>query len=564
MGGSRWGPRPPHRHSRPPRRSAHEPWHLPRRQRASHGARVRVTHATLALHALRAIRNPRGTMEDSNGALAGNCPVNGLRRGLLNESNVAGRDPAVKLDRQLVPALVLGAGVCLARIPFLFAGYGSDSDAWRVAWTGREIVRTGLYQSSRAPGNPVPEFAAAALSGAPPWALNTLSALLGAAAVMLFGILLRRLGCRSWLAGALALAFTPVVAIHSADAMDYVWALAFLQAAWLAALDRRPGLAGLLVGVATGCRITSLTMLVPLSIVLVAASGSFGRPRGRALVVLWGAGLVTAAAAFAPVIARYGLTFFHGYELGYPRLLYVAKNLTVDVWGVVGCLALVLAAGRVLSRRGRPPLDPALPGGANGVVLAAAVVVAIQLALYFRLPHEAGYLIAAVPFTLLLFARALTRREFMALCSGVVLSSFLVKVSEPGKLYSAPPGGSGITRVSLAGHVLELDVLRGPLVTDRLRREAELRYVERVRAAALRLRSPAVVAAHEWLPFLRVTAAGSREGEATYVYTLTRAQLDSLGRGGVAVYDLPGAEDYTQLMYGYSLRAAGSRPLGVR
>jgi hypothetical protein len=73
-----------------------------------------------------------------------------------------------------------------------------------------------------------------------------------------------------------------------------------------------------------------------------------------------------------------------------------------------------------------------------------------------------------------------------------------------------------------------------------------------------------VVAAHEWLPFLRVLAAGSREGEATYIYTLTRAQLDSLRRGGVAVYDLPGAEDYTQLRYDYSLRAAGSRPLGVR
>ena len=468
----------------------------------------------------------------------------------------------MKVDRESVPGLVLGAGVFLARIPFLFTGYGADSDAWRLAWCGREIARTGLYQSSRAPGNPVPEIAAAALAGAPPWALTGLSALLGAAAVVLFGVLLRRLECRSWLVAALALAFTPVVAIHSADAMDYVWALAFLLAAWLAALDRRPGLAGVLVGVATGCRITSLTMLVPLSIVLAAGANRAGR--GRELATLWAAGLATAAAAFAPVFAREGLSFLHGYEHGYPPLLYVAKNLTVDVWGVVGCVALAWGVGLVLLRRGRPPADPALPGGTGGVMLAAAVAVAMEVALFFRVPHEAGYLIPAVPFTLLLFARALRRREFVMLCAGVVLSSFVIKVSEPGKIDSVPPGSFGVVRVSLRGHPLQVDMLRGPLVTDRLRREAGLRYAGQVRAAARRVQGPSVIAAHEWLPFLRVLAGGSHEGEADYVYALARVQLDSLRRDGVSVYDLPGAEDYTQVMYGYSLRAAGSQPLDVR
>lgn len=46
-----------------------------------------------------------------------------------HEPIVARGDAAVKVDRESVPGLVLGAGVFLARTPFLFTGYGADSDA---------------------------------------------------------------------------------------------------------------------------------------------------------------------------------------------------------------------------------------------------------------------------------------------------------------------------------------------------------------------------------------------------------------------------------------------------
>ena len=467
----------------------------------------------------------------------------------------------VRASRVALLEAGLAVAVCLSRIPFLFAGYGHDPDAWRVAWTGREIVRTGMYQSSRAPGNPIPELVAAALASTPPWTMNALGAFFGAVAVILFGRLLRRLGCHGWFAGAVALAFTPVIAIHSTDSMDYVWALAFVLGAWLAALDRRPGLAGLLVGLATGCRITSLVMLVPLSILVVAESE--GRDRRGTLATLWGAGIAFAAVAFSPVIVRSGLTFLHGYEHGYPALLYVAKNLTVDVWGVPGCVALALALGLILLRRGSTPSGKAaLPARSGAVFFAAALAVVLELALFFRLPHEAAYLIPAVPFTLLLLARGLTRREFIALCACVAVSTFIVKVSEPGKLDVAPLGGLG-GRMTVAGHAFEVDVLRGPLMTDHLHRKADLLYVERVRETARRSSAPSVIVAYEWLPVLRVMAGGSREGRVTYVYSPTRRQLDSLNALGVAVYDLPGAEGGTQAWWGYSLRAGGSRPLAL-
>jgi hypothetical protein len=72
-----------------------------------------------------------------------------------------------------------------------------------------------------------------------------------------------------------------------------------------------------------------------------------------------------------------------------------------------------------------------------------------------------------------------------------------------------------------------------------------------------------VIAAQEWLPCLRVMIGASREGKVEYVYTLDQTQLDSLRLAGVPVYDLPGAETYTQTWRGYSLRSGGSRPLDL-
>lgn len=467
--------------------------------------------------------------------------------------------------------LVLGAAVFLSRLPFLFAGYGSDPDAWRVAWTGRVIAATGAYQSSRAPGNPIPELAAAALARFPAPALNAVTAFFGAAAVVLFGVILRRLGCRAWIAGAIALAFTPVVAIHSSDAMDYVWALAFVLAGFLAALDGRAAVAGLCVGVATGCRLTSLVMLVPFSIAIVGTAGGVGNAsvaasspprRTRALLALWIVGLLSAAAAFAPVFFTYGLGFLHDYEHGYPPLLYVFKNLTVDAWGVIGVAALAVAKLAAWIRFARRAKDSAIPEGAPAApFVAAAVAMLIVFVIFLRLPHEAAYLIPAVPFVLLLFARALSPRGFTALCVALALSSFAIKVSEPGKPDS-PRGTLGRT-IHVGARALRVDLLPGPLVHDHFRRVLGERYAERARDAARALPDSAVVIAYEWLPALRVVSGGNAAGRARYVYLLERAPFDSLRAAGVALVDLPGADGETWKRYGYDLRERGSRALPV-
>lgn len=459
--------------------------------------------------------------------------------------------------------LALGACVLLARVPFLAAGYGSDPDAWRVAWTGRVIAATGRYQASRAPGNPIPELAAAVFAHAPPAALNAVSALASAAAAVLFGVALRRLGCRAWLAGAAALAFTPVVAIHGADAMDYDWALALMLAAFVAVLDRRAALAGLCIGVATGCRITSLAMLVPMSVLLGWPRGGSERPGAgaRSVATLWLVGLSSAAAAFAPVIATYGRSFLHDYAGGYPPPLYVLKNLTVDVWGLVGCIALAIGAAAALVHRMHHAGNAALRGPMRALDVAAWAMIAIVTLVFLRLPHEAGYLIPAVPFVLLLFARALPPRGFAGLCIAIVVSSLVVKVSEPGKPDSPPPGPFG--RVMTVGdHDFQIDVLRGPILHDLARRNEMVRYAGRVRDRVRTMPSHATLIAYEWLPPLRVLAHGNQLGTTRLVYLLSPAELDSARRIGPVVH-LPSAEPETMRRYGYDLDAHGSPKLDV-
>src|SRR6185369_16955454 len=68
-----------------------------------------------------------------------------------------------------------------------------------------------------------------------PLALNGATAAASAVTVLFFGLSFLELGGGPWsAAAALALGFTPIVYIHSVDAMDYVWALSFsMVALWL-------------------------------------------------------------------------------------------------------------------------------------------------------------------------------------------------------------------------------------------------------------------------------------------------------------------------------------------
>ncbi len=171
-----------------------------------------------------------------------------------------------------------------------------------------------------------------------PWALNGASALACVAAVWAFVASARRLGCRDALLAGFALAMTPVFFVNSVTSKDYLWALAFVLASLWSVLDRRSVLAGLLLGLAGGCRITSLAMALPLALILL---GQMEKARGgRELLAFGLTTFTTTLVVFAPVWLRYGTGFLTFYENhSRPGWESIVSHAGREVWGTVLLLA---------------------------------------------------------------------------------------------------------------------------------------------------------------------------------------------------------------------------------
>ena len=471
-----------------------------------------------------------------------------------------------------MPAAVALA-VFLTRLPLLGPGLGTDNDAWSVAAAARFIARAGQYKVSRFPGFPVQEYGAALLWGGGPWRLDAMSALMCALSAALLAIVLRRAGNRDAALGAIAFAFVPTVFISSTSGMDYLWACAFLMAALTLTLERRGVLAGLALGLATGCRISSIAFLLPLALMRAAPSP---RGRARAVLALVVPALLTAGVAFLPVALRYGSEFLSYYEPagGHQRPLtyflaglltlfrlpfsplFVAGLASVGVWGVLGFAALCVATVAAVVRRAPGPPSP-MPRGFYAACWVAVVVCAL---LFLRLPDDEGYLIPALPFAFILLARGSGRRAFQAFCIAVMLSPFVLGVDvTPPKKGVSPATRSTLARSFMLGgrERFVLDPLRGPLLMDLDKRRAQMDILTRARARWPDLPANAVVIAGLLdLPLHIEIPAGS----VSTFDILTLADLRALVLEGRPVYYFPDAPERTRRFFQYSLEAEGARP----
>ena len=229
-----------------------------------------------------------------------------------------------------------------SRLYWLDLGYGTDPDAWRVALTADYLWETGDYLPSRLPGYPLHEFATAAVikgfwfvEGG--WVLTNLSTLLvSLVGVYIFAWIARKLSLPH--AGVITLAFAsaPLLWINSVTTIDYMWALTFLLAAYLALLRRSPTLAGVCLGIAAGFRLTSLAMLLPFWL-LLARTGRRGE-----IFSLTRMSAVIALFAYLPALMEYGFPLLNFYDESVPWEV-VVRQVGKDGLGVIGALAVVVA-----------------------------------------------------------------------------------------------------------------------------------------------------------------------------------------------------------------------------
>ena len=218
---------------------------------------------------------------------------------------------------------------------------------------------------------------------------------------------MRRLGNRYAALAALGFALVPVVYVGSVQSMDYAWALAFAMAALYALVSERPLLAGVLLGLAGGCRVTSLACCCRSRPTCCGGRARPGSGRGRAC----GAG-----AARLPRFIRDRAGLARRRRVADPqptnRTHWFDTFIrgTFGVWDVLGVLAIVgalIATAVVALTRGAAA---AYDGRGYGKVVAmSAVGVAVYALIYVRAPLDPSYLIPMVPFALLLLARIPSR-----------------------------------------------------------------------------------------------------------------------------------------------------------
>jgi len=229
-------------------------------------------------------------------------------------------------------ALAVAVIAFALRLPFLAAGYGWDSDAWRVAAAAAAMSETGTYAAPRLPGNPVHDITAALLwasgpAGRSPVAQNGATALVSALGAGAFALAWRRRGLPHALLAGVAMASLPAVFVASVSTLDYAWGFAFVAAALAAATHGRAMLTGAFAALAVGTRLPTAACLPGLALFLAAEMQ--GDPhRGSRLLRFTAIALVGGALPYLPLWLERGAGALAWYDHGYPPAWLGAKKLT--------------------------------------------------------------------------------------------------------------------------------------------------------------------------------------------------------------------------------------------
>lgn len=416
--------------------------------------------------------------------------------------------------------------VLVSRLPFLGAGYGLHWDAWGNAKIAQQIAETGRYAMARVPGAPAYELTTAFLSWGGPWALNGLSALGSVACAGIFALLARRYQCRDWLLAAAALAFCPVMYVSSVTSKDFTVACALVLLSALFIAKKRPAAAGVALGLAMGCRLTSGLMALPLALALLGQ-----QPRERRLRQLIWFAMTSAGVAlitFIPAFLQYGFSFLTYFKpIYYPAWGSVAYRGIVDVWGMAGCAGLAAAIVGALVWRSRTRSIDDAPAAD---VLCWSAVILIYAVLYLAFPDQAGYFLPAVPFTILMLARFSPRWLFQTFCILTIVGAFV-------------SWGNG---APAAGAIFQDR-------TERLRMMANVRNFYDY-ARTMEGRNVFVIGA--FYHGIGLIAPESKTGH--FVYLLTAKELAEYLKGGFTIYYLPAIRRFEYDVHGIDLARYGA------
>lgn len=429
------------------------------------------------------------------------------------------------------------------QIPFLFEGFGREFDAWSNALNARHLWETGQYEVSRLPGHPLYEGVLALLYGLQPeaWFLNALS-LLAALACLDQVYRLARHWQLPYAAGiAFSMGLIPVFFLAGHYTIDYLPALWLILWSFRTSLKGKWWWAGLLLGLATGIRISSLAFLLPFII--------YHAPRVKVkdAALLFLSSSLSAFVCYLPPLLTYGGAFLDFHKPPFPGWANIFYKLSLGIWGLalsLGLLVLFLRYGRrFLQKKAKTPIH------SGRFILFVGSILTLQALVFFRLPFKSEFFLPALPFLWLAFFLYWPRRSHPFLLALPLVSLFSFGLDYANPYRGSAPGNQAWT-FSAQGKALFLDPWQGPALLDLKKRAHKSHTVEQSLNILAEMKEPAWLVAGWYWPEIVYKGPPSRHVIDHYS---TKAELDSAFAMGWTIYYLPEIGKQNEIMEGHYL-----------
>ncbi len=448
--------------------------------------------------------------------------------------------------------------VLLSRVPFLFSGYGLDADSWEVALTAKHISETHAYEASRLPGFPVHELICSLFYNGSYVSLNLLSTIISTIGFLFFALTLKALRFKDVFLASFALAAVPVVYIHSTTTIDYTWALAFILISFYFVVKDKAVTAGLFLGIAIGCRITSGAMLLPFAI-MISQTGE-GRKNILRIVKLAFATCVTGAILFLPAWLKYGDSFFTYYDVPYPSIPKVLYKLTIDTWGVIGSAGIIIATCLLFLPNKITRRKYLFPRSVNEkYVVGWLVAIDLYIIAFLKLPMESGYLIPIAPFVILVFGKYLFDRAFTFFAVTLIIAPFIFGIS-PANRKDSPVESPAAVHFNPGGETMVFDAMLGPVFAYQSQRVQAMKFVAEIIHSLDTIHKKTLIVSGRWFTQITMMQPDSSKKTIVFVDYLNQETLSKQIEQGFDAFYLPQQDYYNLLKNGYDIKFFGTLP----
>lgn len=329
---------------------------------------------------------------------------------LINRINVGG---FLDLDWTKKPYIFLLIFLFIvSRAPLLNLGFGSDPDAWRVADSAFDLHYFSIYHPSRFPGYPLYEFFNSLVINYGWLATNVATMVISLISVFIFAKILKELDIKNKGLLVITYVFLPILWINSASTMDYMWALTFILFTWFFIIKKQYLLAGFMMGLAIGSRMTSVALILPFIYLILTETKNVKNAVYYIIIAS-----VTSIILYLPLFFQYNLNFLTYYP-NEMTVIHILLNINY-YFGILavffGLLLLILSFKSLLNKILKK----------DNFTLFLLFFIGIVLILFIKAPYEVAYIIPAIPFLLILMSNISKKQFFAVFCILLMSNGFI-------------------------------------------------------------------------------------------------------------------------------------------